>query len=77
MPSVSGRKPKPPKQSASLWEVSFCAGFRSLLCTSSWDSANFAFPEVLFKVFFYLGYCNSALNPIIYGIISKDFRAAF
>ncbi|CAL1274154.1 unnamed protein product [Larinioides sclopetarius] len=34
-------------------------------------------PEVLFKVFFYLGYCNSALNPIIYGIISKDFRAAF
>ncbi|GFS46519.1 octopamine receptor Oamb [Trichonephila inaurata madagascariensis] len=34
-------------------------------------------PELLFKVFFYLGYCNSALNPIIYGIISKDFRAAF
>lgn len=34
-------------------------------------------PELLFKVFFYLGYCNSALNPIIYGIISKDFRFAF
>ncbi|XP_015928138.1 probable G-protein coupled receptor No9 [Parasteatoda tepidariorum] len=34
-------------------------------------------PDLLFKVFFYLGYCNSALNPIIYGIISKDFRFAF
>ncbi|XP_054707531.1 probable G-protein coupled receptor No9 [Uloborus diversus] len=34
-------------------------------------------PELLFKVFFYLGYCNSALNPIIYGMVSKDFRFAF
>lgn len=34
-------------------------------------------PELLFKVFFYLGYCNSALNPVIYGMVSKDFRFAF
>ncbi|XP_035213761.1 probable G-protein coupled receptor No9 [Stegodyphus dumicola] len=34
-------------------------------------------PDLLFKVFFYLGYCNSALNPVIYGMVSKDFRFAF
>jgi len=28
-------------------------------------------------VFFWLGYCNSAANPFIYGLCSKDFRYAF
>jgi len=34
-------------------------------------------PDTLFDVFFWLGYCNSALNPIIYTIFNRDFRRAF
>lgn len=34
-------------------------------------------PTVVFQVFFWLGYCNSALNPFIYGLCSRDFRYAF
>lgn len=40
----------------------FCAG-----CT----------PQVAFAVFFWLGYCNSAINPFVYALCSKDFRFAF
>lgn len=34
-------------------------------------------PEKLFKFFFWFGYCNSALNPIIYTIFNNDFRRSF
>lgn len=34
-------------------------------------------PEVVFKTFFWLGYCNSFLNPIIYPCLNKDFKRAF
>ncbi|KAG9261146.1 alpha-2A adrenergic receptor [Astyanax mexicanus] len=33
--------------------------------------------ETLFKFFFWFGYCNSSLNPIIYTIFNNDFRRAF
>ncbi|OQR70152.1 octopamine receptor 1-like [Tropilaelaps mercedesae] len=33
--------------------------------------------EIVFGVFFWLGYLNSALNPLIYALVSKDFRHAF
>lgn len=34
-------------------------------------------PPMLFHVFFWLGYCNSAINPFVYGLCSKEFRYAF
>ncbi|XP_055024576.2 alpha-2B adrenergic receptor [Misgurnus anguillicaudatus] len=34
-------------------------------------------PEPIFKFFFWIGYCNSCLNPVIYTIFNKDFRRAF
>ncbi|TSQ35268.1 Alpha-2 adrenergic receptor [Bagarius yarrelli] len=34
-------------------------------------------PEGLFKIFFWIGYCNSSVNPIIYTIFNRDFRKAF
>ncbi|XP_076371977.1 putative G-protein coupled receptor No9 [Tachypleus tridentatus] len=33
--------------------------------------------SLLFSIFFWLGYCNSAINPFIYGLFSQDFRHAF
>ncbi|XP_048365929.1 alpha-2C adrenergic receptor [Sphaerodactylus townsendi] len=34
-------------------------------------------PEPLFKFFFWIGYCNSSLNPVIYTVFNQDFRRAF
>ncbi|XP_078268949.1 alpha-2A adrenergic receptor [Rhinoraja longicauda] len=34
-------------------------------------------PKTLFKFFFWFGYCNSSLNPLIYTIFNHDFRKAF
>ena len=34
-------------------------------------------PETLFKVAFWLGYCNSMINPIIYACSSKEFKNAY
>ncbi|KAK6174636.1 hypothetical protein SNE40_017874 [Patella caerulea] len=32
---------------------------------------------MVFTVFFWIGYCNSALNPIIYTVFNRDFKKAF
>ncbi|MEQ2167420.1 Alpha-2A adrenergic receptor [Goodea atripinnis] len=34
-------------------------------------------PPTLFKFFFWFGYCNSALNPLIYTVFNNDFRRSF
>ncbi|GAB1598633.1 alpha-1A adrenergic receptor [Argonauta hians] len=34
-------------------------------------------PQVMFKFIFWLGYCNSTMNPIIYACSSKEFKRAF
>ncbi|XP_046899033.1 alpha-2Db adrenergic receptor-like [Hypomesus transpacificus] len=34
-------------------------------------------PQGLFNLFFWIGYCNSSLNPVIYTIFNRDFRRAF
>lgn len=34
-------------------------------------------PETVFDIFFWIGYCNSALNPVIYTVFNRDFKHAF
>uniref|UniRef100_A0A7E4W8F5 G_PROTEIN_RECEP_F1_2 domain-containing protein n=1 Tax=Panagrellus redivivus TaxID=6233 RepID=A0A7E4W8F5_PANRE len=33
-------------------------------------------PEVVFKFFFWLGYCNSGINPVIYTVFNREFKRA-
>ncbi|XP_063997245.1 alpha-2B adrenergic receptor-like [Pogoniulus pusillus] len=34
-------------------------------------------PHGVFQFFFWVGYCNSCLNPLLYTIFNRDFRGAF
>ncbi|KAG7275328.1 hypothetical protein CRUP_035955 [Coryphaenoides rupestris] len=53
------------------WFPFFFTYTLTALCASCWV------PCTLFKFFFWFGYCNSALNPIIYTIFNNDFRRSF
>uniref|UniRef100_A0AC35TLV7 G_PROTEIN_RECEP_F1_2 domain-containing protein n=1 Tax=Rhabditophanes sp. KR3021 TaxID=114890 RepID=A0AC35TLV7_9BILA len=33
-------------------------------------------PNIIFKFFFWLGYCNSGINPVIYTLFNREFKRA-
>ena len=45
--------------------------FADVLCSSC------HVPQELFTVIFWLGYCNSLMNPVIYASSSREFKRAF
>ncbi|XP_053168936.1 alpha-2A adrenergic receptor [Hemicordylus capensis] len=53
------------------WFPFFFTYTLTAVCKSCWV------PDTLFKFFFWFGYCNSSLNPVIYTIFNHDFRRAF
>lgn len=40
-------------------------------------SAGVCIPEAFVTFAFWLGYSNSAINPLLYAAFSRDFRSAF
>ncbi|XP_054711836.1 dopamine receptor 1-like [Uloborus diversus] len=52
------------------WVPFFCINIVAAVCKS-------CISDLVFKFFSWLGYCNSALNPIIYSIFNSEFRDAF
>uniref|UniRef100_A0A3Q3WAP5 Alpha-2A adrenergic receptor n=1 Tax=Mola mola TaxID=94237 RepID=A0A3Q3WAP5_MOLML len=53
------------------WFPFFFTYTLTAVCGTNWV------PGTLFKMFFWFGYCNSSLNPVIYTIFNKDFRRSF
>ncbi|KAL3862160.1 hypothetical protein ACJMK2_008148 [Sinanodonta woodiana] len=47
------------------------------LVTNMVDAVCRCVPVELFKVFVWLGYCNSLINPIIYPLFMRDFRKVY
>uniref|UniRef100_A0A061QFZ7 Putative dopamine D1 receptor n=1 Tax=Cupiennius salei TaxID=6928 RepID=A0A061QFZ7_CUPSA len=52
------------------WVPFFCINIVAAVCKS-------CISDMVFKFLTWLGYCNSALNPIIYSIFNTEFREAF
>nr|BAM15634.1 dopamine receptor 1 [Gryllus bimaculatus] len=52
------------------WVPFFCVNIIAAFCKT-------CIPGIAFKVLTWLGYSNSAFNPIIYSIFNKEFRDAF
>ncbi|OQV20966.1 Alpha-1B adrenergic receptor [Hypsibius exemplaris] len=55
-----------------MWQGFFLILPLSVLCP---DSCHI--PVILWKILFWLGYCNSLMNPFIYATASPEFRRAF
>uniref|UniRef100_A0A1I8ICY1 G_PROTEIN_RECEP_F1_2 domain-containing protein n=1 Tax=Macrostomum lignano TaxID=282301 RepID=A0A1I8ICY1_9PLAT len=49
----------------------FIYPFKEILCRQC------SVPDLLFKVVFWLGYCNSLCNPVIYACSNREFKRAF
>lgn len=52
------------------WVPFFCINIIASFCKT-------CIPDSLFKVLTWLGYFNSAMNPVIYSIFNSEFREAF
>ena len=52
------------------WVPFFCANIVAAFCKT-------CIPGIVFKILTWLGYSNSAFNPIIYSIFNTEFRQAF
>lgn len=52
------------------WVPFFCINIVAAFCKT-------CIPDVTFKILTWLGYSNSAFNPIIYSIFNTEFREAF
>lgn len=52
------------------WVPFFCVNIVAAFCKT-------CIPPIVFKILTWLGYSNSAFNPIIYSIFNLDFRLAF
>lgn len=59
----------------------FCGmwlGFFTVYVINSWCPSNVcSVPRALDAFFFWLGYANSGINPILYTIFNDDFRRSF
>ncbi|GAU91164.1 hypothetical protein RvY_03474-2 [Ramazzottius varieornatus] len=55
-----------------MWQGFFLILPLSVLCPVSCQ-----IPVILWKILFWLGYCNSLMNPFIYAAASPEFRRAF
>lgn len=51
--------------------IEFSFLFSDALCTTC------KVTSVIFDITFWLGYCNSMLNPVIYAVWNKEFRKTF
>lgn len=58
------------------WTPFFIINNASAVCISV-PGLNCEIPDLIFRVFVWLGYLNSMLNPIIYFIGSEEYRKAF
>lgn len=58
-----------------LWLPFFCANLAYGACGGDDGPCNV--PPRLFAVFTWLGYMSSGVNPCIYTLLNRDFRAAF
>lgn len=52
------------------WVPFFCMNIVAAFCKT-------CIPDITFKILTWLGYSNSAFNPIIYSIFNTEFREAF
>lgn len=52
------------------WVPFFCINIVAAFCKT-------CIPDITFKILTWLGYSNSAFNPIIYSIFNTEFREAF
>lgn len=52
------------------WVPFFCINIIAAFCKT-------CIPDITFKILTWLGYSNSAFNPIIYSIFNSEFREAF